>query len=159
MKRKWCTTCELWRPTTASHCSQCKRCIYGHDHHCGCVYTPNTIGFPALHMSNLTLLLTHPPHTPLHLSTSPPDLSTSSSVHLFTSSPLHLFTSSPLHLFTSSPLHLFTLSYMSRVVGNCIGQYNHHWFCLLLLCSAVACTCASMAVYLHVQRGGDIVER
>ena len=35
--KKWCKTCCLWRPLTSAHCSDCRRCVIGHDHHCGWV--------------------------------------------------------------------------------------------------------------------------
>ncbi|KNC97509.1 uncharacterized protein SPPG_07424 [Spizellomyces punctatus DAOM BR117] len=34
MTLKYCTTCHVWRPARASHCSSCDRCVNNHDHHC-----------------------------------------------------------------------------------------------------------------------------
>ncbi|EPY35873.1 S-acyltransferase [Angomonas deanei] len=34
MERKWCSSCEMYRPPRAAHCYLCGLCCYDHDHHC-----------------------------------------------------------------------------------------------------------------------------
>jgi len=34
---RWCRSCSIWRPHSASHCSICKRCFWRFDHHCKAV--------------------------------------------------------------------------------------------------------------------------
>ncbi|CCW68641.1 unnamed protein product [Phytomonas sp. Hart1] len=49
MERKWCSTCEMYRPVRAAHCYHCGLCCYDHDHHCGvigiCVGRRNALVF------------------------------------------------------------------------------------------------------------------
>lgn len=37
MERKWCSTCEMYRPVRAAHCYLCGMCCYDHDHHCNVI--------------------------------------------------------------------------------------------------------------------------
>jgi len=37
--RKYCVTCQLWRPARAKHCRYCKACVRSFDHHCAWVGT------------------------------------------------------------------------------------------------------------------------
>lgn len=37
MERKWCSTCDMYRPVRAAHCYICGLCCYDHDHHCSVV--------------------------------------------------------------------------------------------------------------------------
>ncbi|KAJ3372383.1 Palmitoyltransferase zdhhc14 [Kappamyces sp. JEL0680] len=34
VERKYCTTCNIWRPLRAYHCSDCDACVERQDHHC-----------------------------------------------------------------------------------------------------------------------------
>ncbi|KAK9861674.1 hypothetical protein WJX84_011405 [Apatococcus fuscideae] len=40
--QRYCSTCNIWRPPRASHCSECGYCMERFDHHCGIV--SNCIG-------------------------------------------------------------------------------------------------------------------
>ncbi|KPI89476.1 hypothetical protein ABL78_1440 [Leptomonas seymouri] len=37
MERKWCSTCNMYRPVRAAHCYICGLCCYDHDHHCSVI--------------------------------------------------------------------------------------------------------------------------
>ncbi|ORC87089.1 S-acyltransferase [Trypanosoma theileri] len=37
VERKWCSTCELYRPPRAAHCYLCGLCVSEHDHHCSVI--------------------------------------------------------------------------------------------------------------------------
>lgn len=37
MERKWCSTCEMYRPMRAAHCYLCGLCCLDHDHHCSVI--------------------------------------------------------------------------------------------------------------------------
>ena len=52
---KFCSSCALWRPLCASHCSMCGVCVRGFDHHCGVL--ANCVG-EANHRFFLLLLVT-----------------------------------------------------------------------------------------------------
>ena len=52
---KFCSSCALWRPLDASHCSMCGVCVRGFDHHCGVL--ANCVG-EANHRFFLLLLVT-----------------------------------------------------------------------------------------------------
>ena len=52
---KFCSTCALWRPLYATHCSMCGVCVRGFDHHCGVL--ANCVG-EANHRFFLLLLIT-----------------------------------------------------------------------------------------------------
>eukprot|EP01063_Lacrimia_lanifica_P016781 TRINITY_DN23357_c0_g1_i1.p1 TRINITY_DN23357_c0_g1~~TRINITY_DN23357_c0_g1_i1.p1 ORF type:complete len:308 (+),score=70.86 TRINITY_DN23357_c0_g1_i1:73-996(+) len=41
--RRWCTTCEAYKPDRAHHCSICGVCVLRMDHHC--VFVSNCIGY------------------------------------------------------------------------------------------------------------------
>ncbi|ESL06109.1 hypothetical protein TRSC58_06222 [Trypanosoma rangeli SC58] len=37
VERKWCSTCEIYRPMRAAHCYLCGLCVQEHDHHCSVI--------------------------------------------------------------------------------------------------------------------------
>ncbi|MEN2499240.1 MAG: Eukaryotic peptide chain release factor GTP-binding subunit [Marteilia pararefringens] len=60
---KFCTTCRLYRPLKASHCSKCNFCIAGFDHHCAylniCIGQKNYSTFMKLITFALLTVLTN----------------------------------------------------------------------------------------------------
>eukprot|EP01063_Lacrimia_lanifica_P013619 TRINITY_DN20255_c0_g1_i1.p1 TRINITY_DN20255_c0_g1~~TRINITY_DN20255_c0_g1_i1.p1 ORF type:complete len:345 (+),score=81.83 TRINITY_DN20255_c0_g1_i1:91-1125(+) len=42
-RRRWCTTCHVWKPARAHHCSVCKQCVLKYDHHCP--WIANCVGY------------------------------------------------------------------------------------------------------------------
>ncbi|CCW62305.1 unnamed protein product [Phytomonas sp. EM1] len=62
MERKWCSTCEMYRPVRAAHCYHCGLCCYEHDHHCGvlgiCVGRRNAFVFMLFVMSVSCVIIT-----------------------------------------------------------------------------------------------------
>ncbi|WFD17980.1 protein S-acyltransferase [Malassezia caprae] len=62
VSRRWCTTCQIYRPPRCSHCRSCDNCVDGLDHHCvflnACIGRRNYTTFYAFLCHMVALLLT-----------------------------------------------------------------------------------------------------
>ncbi|CAD7928732.1 unnamed protein product [Amoebophrya sp. A25] len=56
IRRKWCTTCHLHRPSRAKHCRECNNCVLRFDHHCP--WVNNCVGLRNHHHFVAFLFLT-----------------------------------------------------------------------------------------------------